>query len=162
MPVILQVPHFVELFLGDARFLHALHKRKLRLVEIALGTNDVQESVRRAQVEHLGNLEAFVLVWREVNAETFKRLAGVDLLVRHPLELEDEHHQIPRVGYGLDLLLRVGRYLQKTTTGGRFRPMRKPKLTYRMVEQAVEMKSHGMSNADICRGLGVSETAWYK
>ena len=24
------------------------------------------------------------------------------------------------------------------------------------------MKSHGMSNADICRGLGVSETAWYK
>ena len=40
--------------------------------------------------------------------------------------------------------------------------MRKPKLTYRMVEQAVEMKSHGMSNADVCRGLGVSETAWYK
>ena len=40
--------------------------------------------------------------------------------------------------------------------------MRKPKLTYRMVEQAIEMKSHGMSNADICRGLGVSETAWYK
>lgn len=38
-------------------------------------------------------------------------------------------------------------------------PMPKPKLTYRMVEQAVEMKSHGMSNADICRGLGVSETA---
>ena len=32
--------------------------------------------------------------------------------------------------------------------------MRKPKLTYKMVEQAVEMKSHGMSNADICRGLG--------
>ena len=40
--------------------------------------------------------------------------------------------------------------------------MRKPKLTYRMVEQAVEMKSHGMTNADICRALGVSETAWYK
>ena len=40
--------------------------------------------------------------------------------------------------------------------------MRKPKLTYKMVEQAIEMKSHGMSNADICRGLGVSETAWYK
>ena len=31
-----------------------------------------------------------------------------------------------------------------------------------MVEQAVEMKSHGMTNADICRGLGISETAWYK
>ncbi|MBQ9004023.1 MAG: hypothetical protein IJ087_19430 [Eggerthellaceae bacterium] len=40
--------------------------------------------------------------------------------------------------------------------------MRKPKLTYKMVEQAIEMKSHGLSNADICRGLGVSETAWYK
>lgn len=40
--------------------------------------------------------------------------------------------------------------------------MRKPKLTYKMVEQAIEMKSHGMSNADICRGLGISETAWYK
>ena len=40
--------------------------------------------------------------------------------------------------------------------------MRKPKLTYKMVEQAVDMKSHGMSNADICRGLGISETAWYK
>lgn len=30
-----------------------------------------------------------------------------------------------------------------------------------MVKQAVEMKSHGLSNVDICRGLGVSETAWY-
>lgn len=39
--------------------------------------------------------------------------------------------------------------------------MRKPKLTYRVVEQAVEMKSHGMTNADICRALGFSETAWY-
>lgn len=25
----------------------------------------------------------------------------------------------------------------------------------------MEMKSHGMTNADICRALGVSETAWY-
>ena len=24
------------------------------------------------------------------------------------------------------------------------------------------MKSHGLTNADICRALGVSETAWYK
>ena len=40
--------------------------------------------------------------------------------------------------------------------------MRKPKLTYKMVEQAIEMKSHGMTNADICRGLDVSETSWYK
>ena len=39
--------------------------------------------------------------------------------------------------------------------------MRKPKLTSKMVEQAIEMKSHGMCNADICRGLGVSESAWY-
>lgn len=39
--------------------------------------------------------------------------------------------------------------------------MRKPKLTYDLVEKAVEMKSHGLSNADICRGLGVSETAFY-
>ncbi len=39
--------------------------------------------------------------------------------------------------------------------------MRKPKLTYRMVEQAVDMKAHGLSNVDICRGLGISETAWY-
>lgn len=39
--------------------------------------------------------------------------------------------------------------------------MRRPKLTYRLVEQAVEMKSHGMTNADICRALCVSETAWY-
>lgn len=40
--------------------------------------------------------------------------------------------------------------------------MRKPKLTSKLVEQAVEMKSHGLTNADICRALGVSETAWYK
>ena len=39
--------------------------------------------------------------------------------------------------------------------------MRKPKLTYKLVEKAVEMKSHGMTNADICRALGISETAWY-
>lgn len=39
--------------------------------------------------------------------------------------------------------------------------MRKPKLTYKMVEQAIDMKAHGLSNADICRGLGISETAWY-
>ena len=39
--------------------------------------------------------------------------------------------------------------------------MRKPKLTNKMVEQAIEMKSHGITNADICRGLGVSESAWY-
>ena len=39
--------------------------------------------------------------------------------------------------------------------------MRRPKLTYKLVEKAVEMKSHGMTNADICRALGVSETAWY-
>lgn len=39
--------------------------------------------------------------------------------------------------------------------------MRKPKLTYKMVEQAIDMKAHGLSNVDICRGLGISETAWY-
>ena len=39
--------------------------------------------------------------------------------------------------------------------------MRKPMLTYEMVEQATEMKSHGMTNIDICRALGFSETAWY-
>ena len=39
--------------------------------------------------------------------------------------------------------------------------MRKPKLTYKVVEKAVEMKRHGMTNADICRALGFSETAWY-
>ena len=40
--------------------------------------------------------------------------------------------------------------------------MRRPKLTYALVDKAVEMKRHGLSNADICRGLGISETAWYK
>lgn len=40
--------------------------------------------------------------------------------------------------------------------------MRKPKLTTRMVEQAVEMKSHGMTNADICRALGISEQTFYR
>lgn len=29
------------------------------------------------------------------------------------------------------------------------------------MEQAVEMKSHGMSNADICRGLGICEQTFY-
>ena len=40
--------------------------------------------------------------------------------------------------------------------------MRKPKLTYKMVEQAVEMKSHGMSNADICSALGIAEGTFYR
>lgn len=39
--------------------------------------------------------------------------------------------------------------------------MRRPKLTYRLVNQAMWMKSRGMTNADICRALGVSEIAWY-
>ena len=40
--------------------------------------------------------------------------------------------------------------------------MRKPKLTYKLVEQAVEMKSHGMSNADICSALGIAEGTFYR
>ena len=40
--------------------------------------------------------------------------------------------------------------------------MRKSKLTNKMVEQAVEMKSHGMSNADICAGLGIAEGSFYR
>ena len=40
--------------------------------------------------------------------------------------------------------------------------MRKPKLTYQIVEQAVEMKSHGMTNADICRALGIAEQTFYR
>ena len=40
--------------------------------------------------------------------------------------------------------------------------MRKPKLTYRMVDQAVEMKSHGLSNVDICAGLGITEGTFYR
>lgn len=40
--------------------------------------------------------------------------------------------------------------------------MRKPKLTYKLVEQAVEMKSHGMSNADICFALGIAEGTFYR
>ena len=40
--------------------------------------------------------------------------------------------------------------------------MRKPKLTYKMVEQAVEMKSHGLSNVDICAGLGITESTFYR
>ncbi len=40
--------------------------------------------------------------------------------------------------------------------------MRKPKLTYKMVEQAVEMKGHGLSNVDICAGLGITEGTFYR
>ena len=40
--------------------------------------------------------------------------------------------------------------------------MRKPKLTYKLVQQAVEMKSHGMSNADICFALGIAEGTFYR
>ena len=40
--------------------------------------------------------------------------------------------------------------------------MRKPKLTYKLVEQAVVMKSHGMSNADICFALGIAEGTFYR
>ena len=40
--------------------------------------------------------------------------------------------------------------------------MRKPKLTAKMVEQVVEMKSHGMTNADICRALGICEQTFYR
>ncbi|MDI9590833.1 MAG: hypothetical protein QM302_07350 [Acidobacteriota bacterium] len=40
--------------------------------------------------------------------------------------------------------------------------MRKPKLTYKMVDQAVEMKSHGLSNVDICAGLGITEGTFYR
>lgn len=40
--------------------------------------------------------------------------------------------------------------------------MRKPKLTYQLVERAVEMKSHGLSNADICKGLGIAEQTFYR
>ena len=40
--------------------------------------------------------------------------------------------------------------------------MRKPKLTTRMVEQAVEMKLHGLSNVDICAGLGITEGTFYR
>ena len=40
--------------------------------------------------------------------------------------------------------------------------MRKPKLTYKLVEQAVEMKSHGCSNVDICHALGICEQTFYR
>ena len=40
--------------------------------------------------------------------------------------------------------------------------MRKPKLTAKLVERAVDMKSHGMTNADICRALGISEQTFYR
>lgn len=40
--------------------------------------------------------------------------------------------------------------------------MRKPKLTYKLVQQAVEMKSHGMSNVDICFALGIAEGTFYR
>lgn len=39
--------------------------------------------------------------------------------------------------------------------------MRRPKLTYKMVDEACELKGRGLTNADICRALGISETAWY-
>ena len=41
-------------------------------------------------------------------------------------------------------------------------PMRKPKLTTQLVEKAVEMKFHGLSNADICKGLGIAEQTFYR
>lgn len=40
--------------------------------------------------------------------------------------------------------------------------MRKPKLTYKLVEQAVELKSHGLSNVDICNALDITEGTFYR
>ncbi|MBR1828565.1 MAG: helix-turn-helix domain-containing protein [Atopobiaceae bacterium] len=40
--------------------------------------------------------------------------------------------------------------------------MRKPKLTYQLIEQAVEMKSRGCTNADICQALGIAEQTFYR
>ena len=40
--------------------------------------------------------------------------------------------------------------------------MRKPKLTYKLVEKAVELKSHGLSNIDICHALDISEGTFYR
>ena len=40
--------------------------------------------------------------------------------------------------------------------------MGKPKLTEELVKRAVELKSHGMSNQDICTACGISETAFYR
>ena len=40
--------------------------------------------------------------------------------------------------------------------------MRKPKLTYKLVEQAVELKSHGLSNIDICNALDIAEGTFYR
>lgn len=40
--------------------------------------------------------------------------------------------------------------------------MRKPKLTYEVVDKACEMKRHGATNIDVCRALGFSDTAWYR
>lgn len=40
--------------------------------------------------------------------------------------------------------------------------MGKPKLTRELVERAVELKGHGLSNQDICISCGISETAFYR
>lgn len=38
----------------------------------------------------------------------------------------------------------------------------KSKLTKEFIEKAVKYKKHGMSNADICRALGIDESTLYK
>ena len=40
--------------------------------------------------------------------------------------------------------------------------MGKPKLTRELVERAIELKGHGLSNQDICIACGISETAFYR
>lgn len=40
--------------------------------------------------------------------------------------------------------------------------MGKPKLTRELVDRAVELKGHGLSNKDICTACGISEAAFYR
>lgn len=39
---------------------------------------------------------------------------------------------------------------------------RQPKLTRELIEKAVELKQHGLSNNDICKALDISTTSFYK
>ena len=47
-------------------------------------------------------------------------------------------------------------------TWGTILPMGKPKCTQELIAEAVELKSGGMSNRDMCAVLGISESTFYK
>ena len=40
--------------------------------------------------------------------------------------------------------------------------MAKPKCTLELIEQAAEMKRHGLSNRDICQAVGIAEQTFYR